>query len=154
MYCSSCGTALTPGLSYCNRCGANLSTSKDDGATKQLQAPVNSFLTAITLVTLSGLGIILGGTIVLKNIGLHEGLMFTFMLLSFFTVLAIDGLLIWQLSRLTSGAKETSGTIQLKEPRAKELGRMPAHALAEPVSSVTEHTTRTFEPIYSERKAE
>ena len=151
MYCSSCGTALTPGLSYCNRCGANLSTSKDDGATTQLQAPVNSFLTAITLVTLSGLGIILGGTIALKGIGLHEGLMFTFMLLSFLTVLGIDGLLIWQLFRLTGSAKETSGTIQLKEPRAKELGRAQTHALAEPMPSVTENTTRTFEPSYKER---
>ena len=89
----------------------------------------------------------------LKNIDLHDALIFTFMLLSILTVVAIDGLLVWQMSRLTGGAKETRGTFQLKEPTAKELGRTSEGSPGDPAAGVTEHTTRTFEPIYSDRKA-
>jgi hypothetical protein len=41
-----------------------------------------------------------------------------------------------------------------KEAATKELDAAQARALPEPVPSVTEHTTRSFEPIYSKRKAE
>jgi uncharacterized membrane protein YvbJ len=36
MYCSKCGKAVTPGLSYCNHCGARLSETKGDNITKNL----------------------------------------------------------------------------------------------------------------------
>jgi uncharacterized OB-fold protein len=34
MYCSSCGTAVMPGLNYCKRCGAKLSGAKDEEIAK------------------------------------------------------------------------------------------------------------------------
>jgi hypothetical protein len=40
-----------------------------------------------------------------------------------------------------------------KEQDTKELYQAQARVLAEPMPSVTEHTTRTFEPISSERKS-
>jgi len=41
--------------------------------------------------------------------------------------------------------------VQLKGQATKGLDAAQARALPEPVSSVTEHTTRAFEPIPSER---
>ena len=62
MYCSACGTPLTPGLSYCNRCGASL---KEHAQSKSSAIP--AFLTAITLIAIVGLGIMLGGALTLKR---------------------------------------------------------------------------------------
>jgi hypothetical protein len=41
----------------------------------------------------------------------------------------------------------------MNEQVTKELDAAQPRALPEPVPSVTEHTTRTFEPLYSERKS-
>ena len=35
MYCSSCGTAVNPGLSYCNHCGAELNRKPGGRARRQ-----------------------------------------------------------------------------------------------------------------------
>jgi len=42
----------------------------------------------------------------------------------------------------------------LKEQTTNELKAAPARVLSEPVPSVTEHTTRAFEPIYMLKKTE
>ena len=56
MYCANCGTALGPGLSYCNRCGFNL-REKNESNTNVISA----FLTAITVLGTVGLAIMLFG---------------------------------------------------------------------------------------------
>jgi hypothetical protein len=52
------------------------------------------------------------------------------------------------------GTKETADIALSKEQATKELHEAQARVLPESMPSVTEHTTRTFEPIYSERKSE
>jgi uncharacterized OB-fold protein len=56
MYCSFCGTALTPGLSYCNRCGAELGAN-DRSVARPKEAPQESLVWAIVAVTVVGLGV-------------------------------------------------------------------------------------------------
>ena len=56
MYCANCGTPLTQGLSYCNRCGANLKERPEVNT-----GAISAFLTAITLIGLGGLGVMLVG---------------------------------------------------------------------------------------------
>jgi len=51
------------------------------------------------------------------------------------------------------GAKEVNDTRHLREQTTNELTAAPQQLLPTPVASVTEHTTRAFEPIYSERKS-
>jgi hypothetical protein len=41
--------------------------------------------------------------------------------------------------------------VRLKGPATKELDAAHARAMPEHVPSVTEHTTRAFDPIYTER---
>ena len=68
-------------------------------------------------------------------------------------MLVVEGVFIWQLLRRKRGAEETSDTALSKEQATKELDAAQARILPEARPSVTEHTTRLFEPIYSERKS-
>ncbi len=153
MYCPSCGKASTPGLSYCNQCGANLSIVKDHGAIKLSESPVNSLMDSTFWVTVFGLAVIVGGIAAMKALEFREVFIIAYMILSTVAFLGIYGMHVWQFIRLTSAAKRSSGASEVKGPDTKELSPAQERELSEPVPSVTEHTTRTFEPISSERKS-
>jgi len=82
------------------------------------------------------------------------GLVIFFALLVFLLMLVVEGVFISLLLGRRSGVKETRDQGRLKEQTTKELNAAPARVLSEPVPSVTEHTTRAFEPIYVQKKAE
>jgi len=82
MYCSACGTQIAPGLSFCNRCGANLKERSGNSNTT-----IPAYLTAVTVIGVIGLVILLGGTMALaKKAQLDEGLIGVFMLFTFLIV--------------------------------------------------------------------
>lgn len=141
MYCAACGTPIAPGLSYCNRCGSSLKERADPNT-----GAITAFLTAITLIGVIGLGIMLGGAIALrKEANVGEDVMGFFMFLTFFIVGLTEFLLIRQLSKLT-GSKERKVIETPQYPvMQNELRPAQPRSLAEPVSSVTENTTRTLE---------
>jgi type III secretory pathway component EscV len=90
----------------------------------------------------------------MKMVGLNVGQILGFTLLSFLIMLLVEGVFIWQLSRRRRGAEETGGTALPEGQATKELEAARARVLPEAMPSVTEHTTRSFEPIYSERKSQ
>ena len=140
MYCASCGTPLSQGLIYCNRCGANLREHKE---TKT--GAISAFLTAITLIGVAGLGIMLGGALVLrKEAGLGQELVGVFMLFTFLIVALTEFMLVRNLSKLTSSSDQPK---YLPAPLvAPQDLRLPqATPFGEPVPSVTDNTTRTLE---------
>ena len=146
MYCSACGTAVAPGISFCNRCGMSLkerSESKGPGT-------IAAFLTAITLIGVGGLGIMLGGALTLtKEAQLKEDLVGFFMFFVFLITLITEILLVRQLSRFTSApTKVIEVPMQVAPP--VEFRVPQPRTLAEPLQSVTENTTRTLE--YSGRE--
>lgn len=138
MYCSGCGTPLAAGLSYCNRCGMNLKERSETSGNI-----VASYLTAISLVGVAGIGLMLGGAIALKNgAQFNEELIGVFMTMTFFIVAFIEFFLCRQLSRFS----KTQVIAPMSAPPAEFRAPQPAQrALAEPISSVTENTTRTLE---------
>jgi hypothetical protein len=142
MYCSACATPLAPGLSYCNRCGMSLKERSEPNP-----GVVGQYLTAITIVGVAGLSLMLGGAIALRNGALFgEDIVGIFMLMTFFIVFLVEIFLCRQLSRISRSAEKRQ-TIAPPQPAAMpiELRGQPARALAEPLSSVTENTTRTLE---------
>jgi hypothetical protein len=151
MYCSYCGTALTPGLSFCNRCGAELNGS-DRGGSKAKEAPQESLVWATAVVTIVGLGGLIGLMAVMKQ-ALHfpDLLIVLFSLLYFLTFLGVDISFIWILLRQKSGWRPAKGFIRRNVPSTNELAGMQPRSLAEPSASVTEHTTRTMDPLQAER---
>ena len=152
MYCPSCGIASTSGLSYCKKCGANLSISKDHGASKPPEALVNSLMDSTFWVTVFGLGVIVGGVVAMKALELREVFIIAYMILSTVAFLGIYGMHVWQFVRLTSGSRKSNAAIEVKESDTKQIDLAQVRALSEPMQSVTDHTTRAFERLYNERK--
>ena len=154
MYCPSCGVASTPGLKYCNRCGASLSLAGDTKQTKPTQAAVIALLDSIFWVTVLGLGAIVGGVVAMKALELRDVFIVAYMILSTLAFLGIYGMHFWQFIRLTSESKKFGNTTDVDEPDTKELDPAPARVLTEFRPSVTEQTTHTLEPVTTRRKAE
>jgi hypothetical protein len=153
MYCSSCGMAVAQGLSYCNYCGAKLSGEKGDGLIKSSELRPASLVWGMVAVLVFGFVAITFLMMAMKMVGLNVGQILGFTLLSFLIMLLVEGVFIWQLLRRKRGAEETGDAALPKGPATRELEAAQARVLPEPTSSVTEHTTRAFEPIYSERKS-
>ena len=132
MYCSTCASAVSPNLTYCNHCGAKLSEAKGDNITKNL-------LFFMTAVFVFGLGAIIFLMMAMRMVfgPAYVGLIIAFTFLSFLIMLGVEGVFVWMLLSRKKGAKEA----------AKELSEAKARSLPAPVLSVTEHTTRTLERV-------
>jgi hypothetical protein len=151
MYCSTCGVAVTPGLSYCNYCGEKLSGAKRDSIIKSPEVRPETLVAAMVFAFVFGLGAITVLMGVMKAVlHLEVGLILFFALLSFLVMLSLEGVFIRLLFRRRRGAEE-GDTVLLKGQATRELDAAQARVLPEPMPSVTEHTTRAFDPIYPER---
>jgi hypothetical protein len=138
MYCANCGTPLTQGLSYCNRCGVSLRERSEPKT-----GAIGAFLTAITLLGVLGLGIMLGGALVLRRgAELSQELVGIFMLFTFLIVGIVEFMLVRNLSRISSSKEEMK---YLPQPQSQDLRLTQGTPLGEPVPSVTENTTRTLQ---------
>jgi len=142
MYCSTCAAPLTAGLSYCNRCGANLKEREEPKSDA-----VSAYLTTIFLLGLGGLGLMLGGALALKNgAQMHEGLIGVFMLMAFSLIGIVEVFLCRQLSRvIDKGHAIQPPTLPTEFRGPGEFRNLQPRVLPEPVPSVTENTTRTLE---------
>lgn len=164
MYCPNCGAEATLGFKYCKRCGGNLTE------TVQMNAPAAPpprntlaalFLAIATIaITLGGLGIVF--TQVLELIGpsrpgfsapVHDAVFIAALMVVFGTVTI--GLVVFLLAKLFTRvmglAPAGNNPGQGKNHVVNDY--RPAQLSAPPpaVSSVTEHTTRTFRPpVYEE----
>jgi hypothetical protein len=152
MYCSSCGVAVAQNLTYCNFCGAKLNDEKSDSLVKTTELRYESFVMAVMVglfvFGVVAISILLG---VVKSV-LHFdfGPLMAFAFLSFLIMIVLEGVLVSRLFRRKPNTADSSS----KSPPihiTKELAAQSRLA-SEPVSSVTDHTTRTLDPIYSERK--
>ena len=148
MYCSACGSPITAGLSFCNRCGTGL---KERSSDSKSPLPIVALVLGMVLVALSAMGLLLGGPIALKREGqFGEELIVLFMFLTFLITAFTEIFLYRQVSRLTSQPKTPvamplAPPVALPTPAAAEYYAPQPRSLAEPLPSVTENTTRTLE---------
>ena len=149
MYCSSCGVAVAKGLSYCNFCGTKLNAA-DEGLTRSSEEVRPGLLVAAMAGTfLMGMVAITAFMGVLKVIlGLRVESVLVFTLIPFLLMLLLEGVFLRLLMRRKRGTDEESDPVQLKGQATRELG---VGQPREPVSSVTEHTTRALDHVYDER---
>lgn len=151
MYCPTCGNEITVELKYCNRCGANLTLTAGNLPT-YVAAPVK--LTAPTVVLgltiVGGMGVIIGGATELAQMHVHPAAITWIVLFSMLTLFGTSALLLRFWSKTL--------TLQRQNPVLTQNHQQPVQAFVpqqlppryESVPSVTEHTTRTFTPIYRE----
>jgi hypothetical protein len=149
MYCQSCGTEVTKELNYCNRCGANLNQSLN--LPEQSLRPVN--LTgptiAIALMVVIGLGIIFASISDLARKEIHPAALTWMVICGLAMITGVTALVLRQWSHLAGAVKQKEQTLPRKKPAESESAPMQLPAMrSEPVPSVTDHTTRTFDPVY------
>jgi hypothetical protein len=109
---------------------------------------------AIVALFVLGLGVIIGLMAVMSQVaGFNIGIILAVTLFSLALWVVVEGIFISLLLKGKKGAKEAGEAERLNEHTTRELGTAQPHMLPEPVPSVTEHTTRAFEPVYREQKS-
>ena len=147
MYCSSCGVAVAESLSYCNNCGARIASSNSDASPREVQPGLLvSALAGTFILGLLAIAILLG---VMKSvIGLEPGQIMGFAALSFLMLILLEAVFLVLLFRRNRGSDERARKESLPGQTTKELGAPQMQGLPEPLTTVTDHTTRAFDPIY------
>ncbi len=151
MYCSNCGVAVSESLSYCNYCGARIIASNDDRLATSHTVKPELLVAAMFATFVLGLIAITALLGVLKSVlGLPSGQIFGFAVFSFLIMIVLEGVFMLLLFRRNRSTEEATRK-ELPTTPTKELAERKVQALREPLSSVTDHTTRAFEPIYTDR---
>ncbi len=156
MYCQFCGAEASQELNYCKRCGGSLNPLATAGTRELAARPAASPL-SILAIGLTTLILVVGGLIVLFGFvaemarnGFPPPVLVTLAILGATTILGS----VWLLTRLWKFALGGESKSSAAEPPALPVRRLanelPPHRidhLSEPAAptSVTEHTTRTFD---------
>jgi hypothetical protein len=156
MYCPSCGNEISVELKYCNRCGANLTMVPAISPAPVLK-PVKLGFPAIVLgltVTI-GLAIIFDGAKELARIQINPVALAWMVIFSLATLFGCTALILRFWLRVFTMNRETYQPQDQFRPATQMPAQIPGPRQQfpprlEPVPSVTEHTTRTFSPVYRE----
>lgn len=144
MYCHACGTALTqPTTKYCNRCGVQLVPTRKEKTGEKRQ---DEYLEGLFWITVFGLGFIVGGAVLLKKVAFSDLVILIYAVISSTLFLINFGLNLWGAVRLMRSPKETKLPVQ-PGPETAELNPGRPEVFLTPAHSVTENTTRSFEPV-------
>jgi uncharacterized paraquat-inducible protein A len=155
MYCSSCGVAVAQDLSWCNYCGAKLTGAKGESLVKSPEVRPETLVAAMVFTFVFGLGVITVLMGMMKAVlHLEGGQILAFAFLNLLIMLSLEAVFIRLLFRRHRSPEETTEARPLKGQVTSELEAAQARVLPESRPSVTEHTTRTFDPIYGERNGQ
>lgn len=157
MYCPNCGAESTFGLNYCKHCGGNLA----EGTAQPPATPARNIFAALILAAATT-GIVLGGLAIVFSFArdligpqppgysapVHDAIAVAGMMVVFGSAAII--LATFLLVKLFVRVMGFTSVPERSGGRAKALpvGQRVAQISAPPASmhSVTEHTTRNFEP--------
>jgi hypothetical protein len=155
MYCPSCGNEIAVELKFCNRCGANLSLPVAN--TQLVQVPpvklaVPSIVLGATIIL--GLLIITAGAAQMSIVGVPAVAVVWMCLFGAATLFGCTTMMIRFWTKLISLQREAISAPQLTRTPIQSIVERPAPPQLSPrfdsVPSVTENTTRTFSPVYTE----
>lgn len=152
MYCAGCGNNISSKLNYCNVCGERVVKNEDE---EGKVSPLNGLITTLSFVALGGLGILVGFVAMLLGKGVTHEAVAILAIVYLITLFGICFSIIRLMSKLidaNSNAKtrienyQTPQTPQLSMPTNPQLNEYH-----QPLGSVTDHTTRTFEETFVKR---
>lgn len=151
MYCHACGIALTQPTKYCNRCGAQLAPTTPARKEKTAsEKRLDEYLDGLFWISVFGLAFIIGGAILLKKVNFSDLVILIYAVFSSTIFLINFGLSLWGALSLMRSAKEQKLTMQPGHETA-ELNPARPEMFLTPAHSITENTTRSFEPIEIKR---
>jgi len=146
MYCPSCGIDSVEGLKYCKRCGVSLAAPADGPSSRDLPIGLIAiFLVAIAVVMITGLLMPFAITKELSRLGFSESDMMALFLLDAGVTLAIAAMLVRLLSRIIGQNNRVALKMPKIEPPQIEPAAVRITGRQEPLVSVTENTTRSFD---------
>ena len=155
MFCPSCGTEYTIELKYCNRCGANLNTgmtTQPEPVIVNVTKPALIIGLTIVLLTLGGFGGLIGGAVGLAQVVHGNDPLMAMILFGMLTIMIVDVFLVRLLVKIVNTSLSANTQPQPRRPSAlanpstPQFPQPPAPRLMQGVPSVTEGTTRFFEP--------
>jgi uncharacterized protein (DUF983 family) len=150
MYCSSCGVAVAQALTYCKNCGGKLNPAETGNQSSEIRP--GGLMTMMVATFVMGTFVITMLMGVMKVIvNFDFGVILAFTALSFLVMLVLEGIFIKLLLSRKREDAEPRDTRQNNRGTTKELEAKSRQPI-EPIPSVTEHTTRAFDPVYSDRK--
>jgi len=150
MYCPTCGNEITVELKYCNRCGANLSLPQTNlPAITTVPVSLTAPTVVIGLTITIGLGIIFSSIARLAEMHVHPAALTWMLLFGMITLFGCSALLIRFWSKMV-GVQRTAPSLQKRKKSSEGISPQQLPPRFDHVPSVTEHTTRTFSPVYRE----
>lgn len=155
MFCSTCGSEVSPELKYCNRCGANLATVTPTYPVIQPPKPIRltlpSFIMGLTICI--GLGISVGGAVSMAERGVHPAAVAWMVIACMATLFGTTAMMLrfWmKVLTLNREAYQQFSQPAIQQSPAPVMQPPRFVPQLQPPGSVTEHTTRTFSPVYRE----
>jgi hypothetical protein len=153
MYCPSCGKEVSSGLSFCNFCGVRLGAENDPKALSE--SSFNALVGASIGIPIAGLGIIIALMAVMKKgLDFPDGMIFAVILMTFLLLFIAELGAIWLMISRTRKPKTKAAKEPAVSPQksVNEIGPVAIKGLNsstfEGIPSVTEHTTRTLDPVH------
>ena len=154
MYCQTCGSALAHQTKYCNRCGTQLTPATEKGAYKTpAEKRLDEYLEGLFWISVFGLAFIIGGMVLLKQVDFSSLVIIGYGILSTLVFLVNFGFGLWGALSLMRSSKEGRLTMQPGHD-TRELPPQRVEPVMVPGSSITDNTTRSFEPVYNKPKTE
>ena len=147
MYCQTCGSVLAHNTKYCNRCGTQLVPTGDVSPDKTpAEKRLDEYLDGLFWISVFGLGFVIGGTVVLTKVGVRDLIVLGYAVLSTIVFAINFGFSLWGALSIMRSSKDGKLTMRPGH-ETRELGPPKIEPLPIPATSVTENTTRSFEPI-------
>ena len=153
MYCPSCGKDVNADLSYCNHCGARIAAGNDLDPNALSETSFHVLIGALLTIPIVGIGLILAIMVVMKReLGFGEDPVLAVVMVSLILFLAAEAGVIWLMLTRTkkrkvvapAGEKRGLGRADVTE---KVLTEGQPLEFSAPAASVTDHTTRTLDPV-------
>jgi len=128
-----------------------LNVTEKDPVFKSVEKRLYDEMVDLFWLTVFGLGMILGGMLSIKAMGLSDWILIAYMILSTTAFTINFGLSLWQIRRLNRFSKEARGAAQIEPLATNELNPTKAGTVYEIAPSVTENTTRELNPALKEQ---
>lgn len=145
MFCPNCGAESTQGLNYCKRCGVELSATipPAEGTTSKAATGALFLLAMVSIAGFIALFVTINN---LAHPGMDSRTLIAITAFGGATVVGVVGLLVWLLLQLVAGHRPAAPRDKSPKPLARDYRtpQLPTPPIS--MSSVTENTTRNFEP--------
>ncbi len=145
MFCPECGIKNTQGLNYCTQCGANLNPLPSASIPPWLTI---TFLILIGLISITGLALPVIALTELSQRGFPPDMLKDIAAGGLAITVAIDAMLIWLFLHLIKIPKPPKqNPVKKKKYVTSDQIQQQIAASPDSIISVTEATTRNFNPI-------